>query len=285
MPELPNTTKVFLKPICCEHEIVNSADIDLFSDHEIDNLITHIAAGMIGKENLPYNVYKKTAEKLTDGVFKGYGKDFGSELLTQSDLVFLNSLRENVYVFSAAKTYQEVRAISSLMVDSDGNRIPFTEFKEQAKQMFHDYNQAYLKTEYDCAIGQSRSASLWNDIQQNKETLSMLVYQTVEDDRVRPEHAELDGIARPVDDPFWDNFMPPNDWGCRCIVIQEDESVKETDLSTRTIDEPPPLFQMNSGKDKIVFKEDHPYFDVARGDKELAKINFGLPLPDHVNNG
>jgi hypothetical protein len=45
----------------------------------------------------------------------------------------------------------------------------------------------------------------------------------------------------------------------------------------------PDEFMMNSGIDGYVFKEKgkgkHPYFDVAKGDKELAKKNFNLPIP------
>jgi hypothetical protein len=47
----------------------------------------------------------------------------------------------------------------------------------------------------------------------------------------------------------------------------------------------PAEFMMNSGKDGYIFKEKgegkHPYFDVAPGDKELAKRNFNLPIISH----
>jgi hypothetical protein len=41
-----------------------------------------------------------------------------------------------------------------------------------------------------------------------------------------------------------------------------------------------PVFQMNAGKDRVVFNENHPYFSVAKGDKGFAKENFGLPIPE-----
>ncbi len=43
-------------------------------------------------------------------------------------------------------------------------------------------------------------------------------YSTAGDDRVRPSHAELDGVTLPKDDPFWQRFWPPNGWNCRCIA-------------------------------------------------------------------
>lgn len=36
---------------------------------------------------------------------------------------------------------------------------------------------------------------------------------------VRPEHAALHKKVFAWDDPFWDLFTPPWDWGCRCTVV------------------------------------------------------------------
>lgn len=37
---------------------------------------------------------------------------------------------------------------------------------------------------------------------------------------MRPEHAALDGVTLPPSDPFWEEFLPPNGWNCRCNVVQ-----------------------------------------------------------------
>lgn len=44
-------------------------------------------------------------------------------------------------------------------------------------------------------------------------------YLTVGDDRVRPEHAVLDGFMARAEDPVWGKIYPPNGFNCRCIVI------------------------------------------------------------------
>lgn len=44
-------------------------------------------------------------------------------------------------------------------------------------------------------------------------------YVTVGDNRVRDEHAALDGLTRPKDDPIWKTLWPPNGWNCRCQLI------------------------------------------------------------------
>ncbi len=44
-------------------------------------------------------------------------------------------------------------------------------------------------------------------------------YMTVGDDRVRPEHAVLDGFQALNNDPVWNKIYPPNGFNCRCTVI------------------------------------------------------------------
>jgi hypothetical protein len=91
----------------------------------------------------------------------------------------------------------------------------------------------------------------------------------------------------PVNDPFWDEFYPPNHWNCRSTVLQLDEgeisSKAEVDKAKEHADEDmQDVFKMNVGKDEIVFSPDHPYFKVPKEDKELAKRNFDLPMPEDL---
>jgi len=44
-------------------------------------------------------------------------------------------------------------------------------------------------------------------------------YVTVQDSGVRPTHAALHGRIFRADDPFWDSYDPPWEWGCRCSKI------------------------------------------------------------------
>lgn len=53
-------------------------------------------------------------------------------------------------------------------------------------------------------------------------------YATVGDGRVRPEHAILDGMVRPKDDPIWQILWTPNGWNCRCQLIELTEPQKST---------------------------------------------------------
>lgn len=45
-------------------------------------------------------------------------------------------------------------------------------------------------------------------------------YVSVDDDRVRPSHALLNGVRLPKEHPFWRENMPPNGYNCRCTVVE-----------------------------------------------------------------
>jgi SPP1 gp7 family putative phage head morphogenesis protein len=190
----------------------------------------------------------------------------------------LNDLRNNVYVFSGAKQYHQVREMTDAIYDKDRIK-PFSEYKKTGADIFKNYNENYLRAEYNAAISQSRSASMWMEIESNSELLPMLTYSTVGDGRVRIEHAMLNNISRPVNDKFWDNYFPPNGWNCRCTTLQTDDSVKTSLKGFKKPDTVPPEFMMNAGKQKIVFSDKHPYFVVADRDRDLASNNFYMPKP------
>lgn len=202
------------------------------------------------------------------------------------DLELLAELRTNVYMFSAAKTYQQVKEMTGALVDDKGTVVPFNEFKKQANQIFEQYNQTWLKTEYDTAIGQGQSAMTWRQIEKDAEVLPMLKYDAIMDKNTSDICRPLDGLVAPVNDPVWKKVMPLNHFNCRCIVRQLEageekltsDSKKATMFNDAT-EKMQDVFKMNAGMDGYVFKEDHPYFTVPRKDREFAKENFGLPIP------
>lgn len=265
--------------MCSICEIKNKEDaIHLFSDDELDAIIVGIYIGSITTSNLDVSTYLKIARKLSDGVYLGFRNRIDQVQYESLDYYMLRDLRENVYIFSGAKTYQQTREVSALLL-KDGYKQQFGQFKKEAKQILTEYNENYLRSEYNSAIAQARTASQWMEIERTKDVLPMLTYQTAGDGRVRPTHVALNHISRPVDDKFWDVYMPPNGWNCRCDVEQSSDAIKTDLRGFKKPDDVPDIFQFNAGKERIIFSPKHPYFDVAAKDKTLAKNNFNLPLP------
>lgn len=274
-------------PICggCTSatDVINAQrPFNLFTDEEIEHYIDNVFHGIINIRNLSPMMYKRVAEKLTAGVYKGFGKDIDNVQWDSPDFNMLYDLRENTYIFSAAKQYQQVRTMSALLTKNGGTTLSmYNEFKKEAIKIFDEYNDNWLRAEYQSAIMQAKSASQWMEIVDNAKELPMLTYHTVGDARVRPEHAAMDGVTRPVEDKWWNRFMPPNGWNCRCTVIQSDDA-RKTPLKDIKVENVPAIFQFNPGKARIVFSNEHPYYDVAPKDKDFARTNFNLPLPGRM---
>ncbi len=93
------------------------------------------------------------------------------------------------------------------VVDSKGNAE-----KVQLGSMFR------LKTIYHVNMQTAYMTGRYNTQMDNVDNRPYWEYVAVLDSRTRPEHAELNGLVLPYDDPFWKSFYPPNGWRCRCRV-------------------------------------------------------------------
>lgn len=88
----------------------------------------------------------------------------------------------------------------------------------------NSYVEALIRTHSAIAYGIAQKQSYQNDLD-----LWGFEYMTMGDDRVRPEHEELEGVRRKKDDAFWDTFWPPNGWNCRCQVVPiYDQATRQT---------------------------------------------------------
>ena len=248
----------------------------MITEAQEDETLKGIWNGSITTAALPVIVYNENKDKLIEGVEKGFGsklKDLSEE---SQKFKTLDSLVNNVDSFSAAKTFHQVKDMEFLKFDSNGNIVPFSEFKKEAGEVFKVYNKTWLETEFNTSISQSQAASQWSDIQANKQDLPLLQYQTADDERVRDEHTSWDNIIRPVGDPFWDTHFAPNGYNCRCQIIQL-SSGKISSLSG-VPENSAPLFADNAGKTEKVFndtgKDKHPYYDDLP--KNFSKNTGGL---------
>lgn len=251
------------------------------SNEKIDNYINGIYDGSITVDDLPLDVYDSIVEYLKAGLYEGFGATL--EEAEGSDLELLTELRENVYMFGAAKTYQMTKDISSLMFDEDGELRTNKEFNDVARESYDNWNDNWGETEYSTAIGQGYAAQKWKDIEDEKDVLPNLEYSAIGDacDICMP----LDGTTAPVDDPIWDKISPLNHFNCKCLLLQQDGDAQQTpdnekqETYDNAIENMDKVFQSNPGKDGMVFNEHHPYFEVAKEDRAYAKRNFDMPIP------
>ena len=101
--------------------------------------------------------------------------------------------------------------------------------------------------------------------------------------------AALHGVTLPIDDPFWEQFTPPNGWNCRCSVVQVRKSKfpatphneamalgeQATQRDTRH------MFRFNPGKEQKTFPDYNPYTIAKCKNCDIAsKLAKGIPDND-----
>jgi len=198
----------------------------------------------------------------------------------------VEKLKNDVFVFSGCKTHIQLKELAGFLITPEGKVNSWHEFSRQAKGIYQEYNENYLKAEYVFATSSAQMASKWDDVSKDGDRYN-LQYRTAGDNKVRDSHAVLRGTTLPASDSFWDSYYPPNGWRCRCTAVQvlkdkypEDNSVdkiKLADQVTTQIDskgrDRGAMFRFNPGKQQVIFPPNHPYYKVK---ENIGKIISGL---------
>lgn len=268
---------------CTHDHLLNLALGDDY-DKIFDQLTRDIHEGNVvpGMVHLPY--YNYVAKSLSGAL----EEVFGSVIYGADD--YRNTLKhfldQNIYAFSAAKSYTAVKEYNKLLTDENGEVVNYSKFRSKVAEIDAIYSDAYLNTEYEGALAAAQMADKWETLKD----FPALQYSAVGDERVRPAHAALDKIVIATNDPLLDLIIPVKDWKCRCTMIpaatgaqltnRDDIKALEKQLKTK------PYFKGNFAKNKIVFGEEHPYFKTIKGGKEQlrAESNYGMRSVDQIYN-
>ncbi len=186
------------------------------------------------------------------------------------------------------KAFHELNESFPSLLDPDGNRKPFERFLNDVRAVDETYNANYLRSEYNFIHASASMAAKWELYAEDGDRYN-LQYRTAGDDRVRPEHAALDGVTLPMDDPFWEEYYVPNGWNCRCSVVQvrkskypttdHDEAMRLGQLAIGQYD----MFRFNSGKQQKAVPDYNPYTirqcrtcPTAKGDGKANLASEGI---------
>lgn len=124
-------------------------------------------------------------------------------------------------------------------------------------------------------------ASRWEQFDDDEDHL--LQYRTAGDSKVRPEHAELNGVTLPKSDSFWDEYYPPNGWNCRCTAVEvlkskypqtdHDEAMRRGQKALQK--DSKKMFRWNPGKEQRSFPAYNPYTIRRCNGCDLSKLAAG----------
>lgn len=215
--------------------------------------------GEISADEMPVLLSDAIAEELLKGVERS--------LADIQDDATAWMLRNNIYSFSGAKSFQELQELSAAVMDGDKIRS-LADFKRKARAIDQEYNLNYLNTEYNFAIASAQNSARWWEFAGNADIMPMLKYQTVGDSRVRDDHRKLDGIVRRYNHSFWSMYYPPNGWGCRCEAIQLSDAQAAEEGSVPDV-KLPAMFKTNLAQTGVIFPDDSAYYKGITDDAVL----------------
>ena len=194
-------------------------------------------------------------------------------------------LQRSDYIFSGLKTFHELNEAFPSLLDEKGDKKPFERFLKDVRKIDTTYNRNYLRAEYNFASASAEMAARWEQFMEDGDRYN-LQYRTASDGNVRPEHAALHGVTLPIDDPFWEQFTPPNGWNCRCSVVQvrkskypvtpHDEAMALGEQATQR--DTRQMFRFNPGKEQKTFPDYNPYsISKCRNCDIASKLAKGIP--------
>lgn len=222
--------------------------------------------GKYKPEDLELPVFKRVIDE-TFKVFK--------TAVTDNDMpeTMRRALESDLFLFGGLKTHAQMTEAFSLI--KDGARKSFDQLAKELDDLNNTYNRNWLEAEYNFATASAQMAANWSKLDDTGRY--NLQYRTALDDRVRVDHAALEGTTLPNNDPFWRNYYPPNGWNCRCTAVEvlkddypeSDSAAAQLEGETATTqigkngENKLKIFRFNPGIDMKVMPPEHPYNKVV----------------------
>ena len=260
----------FIKKLTGSTKVIKLADDDPYSI-DMDSLLQQAIDELYNnaKDEKKQPVVSKPLFSITNAALQqGIDKAFDEPEFGKKNAEFINEFKRNAAVFSAFKNHQQTKEIAALIIDEEGNMRSFRKFKKLALEISKDYNENWLRTEFNTAVKAARSAVNYRKMLETKDLYPNLEY--VRTTAVHPRELHLDwvGTVLPIDHKWWDTHYPPSDWNCSC-------SVKQTDKDVTDVPEPggeKPTFKNNPGKSAEFVKIDKTtyYEETKKSDRKVV---------------
>jgi len=232
----------------------------------------------IDPENMPViskPLFDITNKTLQQGIDNTFSVEFGN-----TDPEFIQQFKENTSVFSAFKAHREGNEIATQLLDDKGNLRSYYQFRKAVlgTSIATDYNENWLKTEYNMAVRAARMAERFKGYLKTAKLYPNLKYLPSRAAKPRETHKAYYGIILPILHVWWKTHMPPSEWGCECDVENTDEPITPVPEDDGSIN---PVFENNPGETaEFINIKEHPYVkevtdeDVIKSIEEFIKKEF-----------
>lgn len=128
--------------------------------------------------------------------------------------------RAQAFTVSGLAKLDQVQAVADKLATMQAEGATLADFQKWAKGQDWNLPRHRLETIYRNAVQTAYQAGHWRSFDESAKALPYLMYDAINDSRVRPSHLALDGVIKPVDDAFWKTASPPLGHRCRCTLKQ-----------------------------------------------------------------
>ncbi|MDR2890749.1 MAG: hypothetical protein LBV18_03985 [Alistipes sp.] len=229
------------------------------------------------KKEIDEDLFNAIREVLDDGIQRGFTSVAGDRYQD-----FLSTLKGNASVFAAFKTHRMQNDVAGQLLDENGELKSFAQFKADTAGVVGHHVDRWLKTEYDTAVIRAHHAADWQQFEREKDILPNLRWNKSTSLEPRASHRLFWGHIWPIDDPFWAQHRPGDEWGCKCSLSSTDEAPTDNTFGRQMLPKPLPGLGGNPGVTGKVFSDDHPYVKNAyKGAKQavddlLRRLNIAI---------
>lgn len=173
---------------------------------------------------------------------------------------FMEQLRTSNAVFSAFKTHRMGRDMAAQLIDENGQVKSFQRFRSDVEPIASHHVDTWLRTEYDTAVKRAHRAAEMRQFMAEADVFPNIRWLESTAVNPRESHMPFYDHVWPVDDPFWEEHKPGDEWGCQCGWEATDDPVTDnTGLGGERI-MPSPGLDGNPARTGQIFSDDHPYF-------------------------
>lgn len=228
--------------------------------------LKNVYAGLAGQ--IEPATWEAATQTMIAAVENGMGFNYNAP-----NLPLALKLAQSGLWFAARRSYAQADELAQLL-EKNGTKRSFSEFKKLATPIVDKYNVRWLETEYITAARSARMATIWEGMQRTAHLYPNVEYIRSRAATPRESHLKYVGIIRPLSDPWWHTHTPPLDWRCLCSVRPTNQPA--TTLPTN-LPAPKAGLANNSAINQTLFSEDHPYAQNAKKvETELKKEFYDL---------
>ena len=225
-----------------------------FDSSIIEKALRNIQSKRINtRTTIDAGLFSEVQRIVSNAIDIGYDAPAGSNSFAQE-------LKDNAEVWSAFKVHRMGRDIAARMLDSDGNLKSFEQFKADTKDIVDHQVGRWLRTEFDTAVKRAHKAAEMRQFMEEADVFPNIEWLPSSAVNPRETHIPFYHHIWPIDDPFWNEHKPGDEWGCQCDWRATDEvPTDNTGLGSNNI-KPSAGLGGNPARTGQIFSIDHPYF-------------------------